>query len=242
MRVADQEIETIGLQSPVVEGLTVVDLRKSYLTAQGARLEVLSGLNLHVKPGEAVAIMGASGSGKSTLLHLLGGLDEVDHGMIDLGGTELGKLKGHLIDSFRQKHVGFVFQFHYLLQDLSAIENVMLPLLISRRRRVVAGKLALEMLNKFGLADRIDSPVGQLSGGEQQRVAVARALITGPKMLLADEPTGNLDSSIGSEIADLMVEYAHRNSAIVIVATHNEDLSKGCDRSLVLIEGRLHPL
>ncbi|HZJ44881.1 MAG TPA: ABC transporter ATP-binding protein [Pyrinomonadaceae bacterium] len=242
MRVADQEIETIGLQSPVVEGLTVVDLRKSYLTAQGARLEVLSGLNLNVKPGEAVAIMGASGSGKSTLLHLLGGLDEVDHGMIDLDGAELGKLKGHLLDSFRQKHVGFVFQFHYLLQDLSAIENVMLPLLISRRRRVVAGKLALEMLHKFGLADRIDSPVGQLSGGEQQRVAVARALITGPKMLLADEPTGNLDSSIGSEIADLMVEYAHRNSAIVIVATHNEDLSKVCDRSLVLKEGRLHPL
>jgi len=217
-------------------------LRKSYLTAQGARLEVLSGLNLNVKPGEAVAIMGASGSGKSTLLHLLGGLDEVDHGMIDLDGAELGKLKGHLLDSFRQKHVGFVFQFHYLLQDLSAIENVMLPLLISRRRRVVAGKLALEMLHKFGLADRIDSPVGQLSGGEQQRVAVARALITGPKMLLADEPTGNLDSSIGSEIADLMVEYAHRNSAIVIVATHNEDLSKVCDRSLVLKEGRLHPL
>src|SRR4029453_18804208 len=129
-----------------------------------------------------------------------------------------------------------------LLQDLSAIENVMLPLMISRRKRVEAVKLARELLQKFGLGDRLESRVGQLSGGEQQRVAVARALITKPKLLLADEPTGNLDSSIGAEIGRVLVEYAHKHSAIVIVATHNEGLSRVCDRVLILERGRLRPL
>lgn len=242
MRVADHDAEISNLNSSLGGGLTVVDLRKTYLTGTGARLEVLSGLTLKAEPGEAVAIMGASGSGKSTLLHLLGGLDEADHGMIDLGGTELLKLSSRSLESFRQDHVGFIFQFHYLLQDLSAIENVMLPLMISRRRRLEASKLARELLDEFGLGERLESRVGQLSGGEQQRVAVARALITNPKLLLADEPTGNLDSSIGAEIGDLLVEYAHRNSSIVIVATHNEELVRVCDRGLVLKGGRLHPL
>ncbi|HET6862630.1 MAG TPA: ABC transporter ATP-binding protein [Pyrinomonadaceae bacterium] len=242
MRIADQTIETFSPVSSVGEGLNVVDLRKTYLTTTGARLEVLTGLTLKAEPGEAVAIRGASGSGKSTLLHLLGGLDEADHGMIDLGGTELFKLSSRSLESFRQNKVGFIFQFHYLLQDLSAIENVVLPLMISRRKRVEAVKLARELLQKFGLGDRLESRVGQLSGGEQQRVAVARALITKPKLLLADEPTGNLDSSIGAEIGDLLVEYAHRSSSIVIVATHNEDLVRVCDRGLILKDGRLHPL
>lgn len=242
MRVVDQDTEASILKPTAAEGLTVVDLRKTYLTATGARLEVLSGLTLKAVPGEAVAIMGASGSGKSTLLHLLGGLDEADHGLIDLGGTDLSRLSNRSLESFRQNQVGFVFQFHYLLQDLSAVENVMLPLMISRRRRFEADKQARELLSEFGLGDRLESRVGQLSGGEQQRVAVARALITGPRLLLADEPTGNLDSSIGAEIADLLVDYAHRSSSIVIVATHNEDLIRVCDRSLVLKSGRLHPL
>jgi len=208
--------------------ISVVDLRKSFVSPNGERLEVLRGVTFTASAGETIAITGASGSGKSTLLHLLGGLETPDHGTISLNGSN---------DPHRE--VGFVFQFHYLLSDLSAVENVALPLLIARRSTRHAHERAMELLRDAGLEARADHPVSHLSGGEQQRVAVARALVREPKLLLADEPTGNLDASIGEEIAQTLVNYAHKHSAISIIATHSATLAGMCDRSLVLTNGIL---
>lgn len=202
--------------------LEVVDLRKSFAAPNGQRIEVLRGLTLAVNAGECVAITGPSGSGKSTLLHLIGGLDTADHGSLT---------------TFRREEIGFVFQFHYLLPDLSALENVALPLLI--RRRGVAYQTARNLLEHSGLGDRLDHPVSHLSGGEQQRVAVARALITEPRLVLADEPTGNLDPSIGEEIGKSLLSYVRAHSRIALIATHSPALAKLCDRVLVLEDGRL---
>ena len=208
--------------------IIVVDLRKSFVSPNGERLEVLRGVTFTANAGETIAITGASGSGKSTLLHLLGGLETADHGTISLNGS-----------SDPHREVGFVFQFHYLLSDLSAVENVALPLLIARHNSRRAHERAMEFLKDAGLEARADHPVSHLSGGEQQRVAVARALVTEPKLLLADEPTGNLDASIGEEIAQTLVNYAHKHSAISIIATHSATLAGMCDRSLVLANGIL---
>jgi ABC-type lipoprotein export system ATPase subunit len=216
--------------------ISVVDLRKSFTAPTGARLEVLRGVTFTANAGESIAITGASGSGKSTLLHLLGGLEEADHGTITLDGT----LDGTLAGSNGRHDIGFVFQFHYLLSDLSAVENVALPLLIARRNPRHAYERALALLKEAGLEARAEHPVSHLSGGEQQRVAVARALITEPKLLLADEPTGNLDAAIGEDIAHALVDYAHRTSAVLIIATHSPSLAQMCDRSLVLEGGRVH--
>ena len=211
--------------------ISVVDLRKSFMSPNGERLEVLRGVTFTANAGETIAITGASGSGKSTLLHLLGGLETADHGAITLNGANSGR-----------QEIGFVFQFHYLLSDLSAVENVALPLLIARQNTRRAHERAMALLKEAGLEARADHPVSHLSGGEQQRVAVARALVTEPKLLLADEPTGNLDAAIGEEIAQTLVAYAHKHSAISIIATHSAILAGMCDRSLVLESGRLIPL
>jgi lipoprotein-releasing system ATP-binding protein len=205
--------------------MNVVDLRKSFLAPNGERIEVLRGVNFAATGGESIAITGPSGSGKSTLLHLLGGLETPDHGTITFDGA---------------RQIGFVFQFHYLLPDLSAVENVALPLLIARWNRKRAFDRALELLQETALADRADHPISHLSGGEQQRIAVIRALITAPKLLLADEPTGNLDDAISEQIGRTLVEYAQKNSAITIIATHSPSLARLCDRSLVLESGRIH--
>jgi lipoprotein-releasing system ATP-binding protein len=202
--------------------ISVVDLRKSFVAPNGQRIDVLRGITFKANPGESVAITGASGSGKSTLLHLLGGLETPDHGTIDFNGE-----------------IGFVFQFHYLLPDLSALENVALPLLIARWNKDRAYERARTLLQDSGLGDRTDHPVSHLSGGEQQRVAVARALVTQPKLLLADEPTGNLDAAIGEEIGRTLIAYAHNRSAITVIATHSTGLARMCDRLLVLEDGRL---
>jgi lipoprotein-releasing system ATP-binding protein len=201
------------------ERLAVVDLRKSFIAPNGERIEVLRGVTFTVNAGESLAITGVSGSGKSTLLHLLGGLETPDHGSIT---------------SFRRNRIGFIFQFHYLLPDLSALENVALPLLIARHKRDVAFDRATNLLSEAGLAERANHPVSHLSGGEQQRVAVARALIATPELVLADEPTGNLDAAIGEEIGRTLVDYARKHSAIVIIATHSPVLARMCDRSLNL--------
>jgi len=203
--------------------LEVIDLRKSFAAPNGERIEVLRGFTFTANAGESVAITGPSGSGKSTLLHLVGGLETADHGSLT---------------TFRREEIGFVFQFHYLLPDLTALENVALPLLI-RRRNGVAFQQARVLLQDSGLADRLDHPVSHLSGGEQQRVAVARALITEPKLVLADEPTGNLDPSVGEEIGRILVAYSRSRSAIVIIATHSPGLTQLCDRVLFLEGGRL---
>ncbi len=208
--------------------ISVVDLRKSFVAPNGERIEVLRGVTFSANPGESIAITGASGSGKSTLLHLLGGLETPDHGSVTLAESN-----GH------RQEIGFVFQFHYLLPDLTALENVALPLLIARWESDRAYERALNFLNETGLGDRAQHPITHLSGGEQQRVAVARALVTGPKLLLADEPTGNLDAAISDQIGQTLVDYARKNSAISIIATHNASLAQLCDRSLILEAGRL---
>lgn len=205
--------------------ISVVDLRKSFVAPNGERIEVLRGVTFTAKAGESIAITGASGSGKSTLLHVLGGLETPDHGSITLDG--------------HQKEIGFVFQFHYLLPDLSAVENVALPLLIARWKKRRAFERATELLRKTGLGDRAEHPISHLSGGEQQRVAVARALITEPKLLLADEPTGNLDEAISEQIGRTLVDYAREHSAITIIATHSASLAGMCDRLLTLKTGRV---
>ena len=221
-------------------GLRVTDLRKSFLSPTGERIEVLRGVSFSAAAGEVVAIMGASGAGKSTLLHLLGGLEAPDHGSIVAGEFAIEGATPSTLAHFRNRQVGFVFQFHNLLPDLTAAENVSLPLLITRTRRPQAMRQALQMLEDVGLDSRVSaSVVGHLSGGEQQRVAVCRALITRPALVLADEPTGNLDTKIGNEIARSLVSYARDSRALAIIATHNRALAELCDRTLVLREGRL---
>jgi len=205
--------------------ISVVDLRKSFVAPSGERLEVLRGVTFEANAGESIAITGASGSGKSTLLHLLGGLETPDHGNITVGS--------------HRKEIGFIFQFHYLLPDLSAVENVALPLLIARWKRKRAFNRALDLLTETGLSERAEHPISHLSGGEQQRVAVARALVTGPTLLLADEPTGNLDEAISDQIGRTLVDYAHKHSANTIIATHSARVARMCDRLLVLEDGRI---
>ena len=209
--------------------MNVVDLRKSFVAPNGQRIDVLRGVSFVAADGESIAITGPSGSGKSTLLHLLGGLEAPDHGTITVNGA-----------GQQRNSIGFVFQFHYLLPDLSAVENVALPLLIARWSKNKAFARALELLQETGLGDRADHPISHLSGGEQQRVAVARALITEPKLLLADEPTGNLDEAISEQIGRTLIDYARKNSAITVIATHSANLARLCDRSLVLEDGRTH--
>jgi lipoprotein-releasing system ATP-binding protein len=220
--------------------LNVVDLRKAFLSPAGDRIEVLRGLSFSVEPGESVAIMGASGSGKSTLLHLLGGLDEADHGSITIGQQDIGSLDAIASARLRQSQIAFVFQFHYLLSDLTALENVAMPLFIRRVDRRKALERAHIMLAEVGLSERAEHPVTHLSGGEQQRVAVARALVTEPQLILADEPTGNLDASISDDIARTLTNYTATHTRMAVIATHNPDLARRCDRVLNLVDGRLH--
>jgi lipoprotein-releasing system ATP-binding protein len=222
-------------------GLDVVDLRKSFVAPNGERLEVLRGLTFSAKHGEAIAITGASGSGKSTLLHLLGGLDTPDHGTITFDAVEITNLDQRKLPAFRRRQIGFVFQFHYLLPDLSAVENVALPLMIAREKREYAFERALSLLQDAHLNGREDHPISHLSGGEQQRVALARALVTHPRLLLADEPTGNVDAAIGEELGKALVSYVRNNGAVGVMATHSMNLASLCDRIFVLEGGRLQP-
>ena len=220
-------------------GLTVTDLRKSFSSPAGDRIEVLRGASFSAVLGETVAIMGSSGAGKSTLLHVLGGLEAADHGSIVAGEFSIDSANPSELSRFRNNRVGFVFQFHHLLPDLTAAENVCLPLMIGRTNRREALRRAIRALEDVGLGDRISHPARHLSGGEQQRVAVCRALITLPALVLADEPTGNLDTVIGNEIAHSLVSYGRQNGALVIIATHNRTLADLCDHVLMLRDGRL---
>jgi lipoprotein-releasing system ATP-binding protein len=220
-------------------GLVCNDLRKSFHSPSGERIDVLRGVSFSVQRGEAVAITGASGAGKSTLLHLLGGLDEPDHGSIIFGQFTVHKASRTTLAEFRNQQLGFVFQFHHLLPDLTAAENVSLPLMIRRVPRLQALRRAKEILEATGLSDRSSHLVGHLSGGEQQRVAVCRALVTRPSLILADEPTGNLDEAIGDLIAESLTKYAKECGAMVVVATHNQRMARLCDRTLLLANGRI---
>ncbi|HSS18527.1 MAG TPA: ABC transporter ATP-binding protein [Pyrinomonadaceae bacterium] len=221
-------------------GLSIADLRKSFTSASGEKIEVLRGVSFNAQLGEVIGVVGSSGAGKSTLLHLLGGLEAPDHGSITAGGFAIDREGGTKLAAFRNQHVGFIFQFHHLLPDLTAAENVSLPLRIRRTNAADAMKRARLALEKTGLDSRVtETIVGRLSGGEQQRVAVCRALITQPSLVLADEPTGNLDATSGESIATSLVYYAKHNQAVVIVATHNPSMAELCDRALLLDSGRI---
>ena len=220
-------------------GLKVTDLRKSFLNPNGDRTTVLRGVSFSVNAGESVAIIGASGAGKSTLLNLLGGREAPDHGSVAAGNLAIESASQSALAHFRNQQAGFVFQFHYLLADLTAVENVSLPLLIRRRHSREAFRRAMEALEEVGLEHQATQLVGTLSGGEQQRVALCRALVHRPQFVFADEPTGNLDATIADEIARSLVAYAKKLPAIVILATHSHDVASLCDRVLTLREGRI---
>ncbi|HEX3185182.1 MAG TPA: ABC transporter ATP-binding protein [Pyrinomonadaceae bacterium] len=223
-------------------GLDVVDLRKSFVAPNGERIEVLRSVSFTAKHGEVIAITGPSGSGKSTLLQLLGGLENADHGTITFDGNDITNLNPRKLAKLRRQQIGFVFQFHNLLHDLSAIENVALPLLIAREKRQYAYSRAANLLEDAHLTGREDHPVSHLSGGEQQRVALARALVTHPRLLLADEPTGNVDAEIAEELGKALVTYVRNNGAVGVMATHSASLANLCDRVFVLQDGRVSPV
>jgi lipoprotein-releasing system ATP-binding protein len=211
---------------------------KSYPVG-GRPLTVLHDLDLQVEAGEMVAIVGASGVGKSTLLHVLGGLDRVDQGTIAIDGVELTMLPDAQVVAFRNRHVGFVFQFHHLLPEFNALENAEMPLRISRMPMAEARPRAEALLRRVGLEERLTHKPGMLSGGEQQRVAMARALVMRPAVLLADEPTGDLDEKTADSLHALLKEMHQAYGLTSVIATHNPRLATGCDRVLRLEGGRL---
>jgi lipoprotein-releasing system ATP-binding protein len=211
---------------------------KSYPVGNG-RLTVLKNLELSLDRGEMVAVVGASGVGKSTLLHVLGGLDSVDEGTVRIGETELTTLPDAEKVAFRNRHVGFVFQFHHLLPEFSALENAEMPMRIARLPAGERRARAAELLRRVGLEPRTEHRPGMLSGGEQQRVAIARALIMNPTLLLADEPTGDLDEHTADTLHDLLREMHRERGLTSIIATHNPRLAAACDRVLRLEEGHL---
>jgi lipoprotein-releasing system ATP-binding protein len=214
-------------------------VRKLFLLGDGSELEVLRGVDLTVHRGEAVSIVGASGAGKSTLLHLLGALDLPTSGTIRLGGVEVTGKGTDEIARLRNQHVGFVFQFHHLLREFSALENVMMPGLIAGAEEAEARERAESLLGSVGLAKRADHKPWQLSGGEQQRVAVARALVNDPAVLLADEPSGNLDARTSEGLHDLLFELKAVRELSMVLVTHNAELAARADRTLHLTDGVL---
>ena len=218
--------------------IEVVGLSKSYPVG-GTLLTVLRGLDLSLEQGEMVAIVVASGVGKSTLLHVLGGLDAIDQGTIRIGSVELARMSDEELVAFRNKNVGFVFQFHHLLPEFTALENAEMPMRIARRPSGERQTRAVGLLTRVGLGERLEHRPGMLSGGEQQRVAIARALIMEPALLLADEPTGDLDEHTAEMLHDLLRDMHRERGLTSVIATHNPKLAASCDRILRLEDGRL---
>jgi lipoprotein-releasing system ATP-binding protein len=212
------------------------------LTATGIykrydHLTVLKGVDINIGKGEIVSIVGSSGAGKSTLLHILGTLDKADEGRISLNGQQLEQLSGRKLAAFRNKHIGFVFQFHHLLPEFTALENVCIPGWIAGHKKKEVVIKAMELLKTLGLGDRLENKPQQLSGGEQQRVAVARALINSPAIVMADEPTGNLDSANAKELHQLFIDLRNKFNQTFLIVTHNEELAKMSDRILLMKDG-----
>jgi lipoprotein-releasing system ATP-binding protein len=220
--------------------IDVSGLTKAYHVG-GTKLTVLRGLDLSMEKGEMLAIVGASGVGKSTLLHVLGGLDSRDGGMVRVADTDLGSLSDAELVAFRNRHVGFVFQFHHLLPEFTALENAEMPMRIARRPAAERRARATRLLERVGLGERLAHRPGMLSGGEQQRVAIARALIMEPSLLLADEPTGDLDEHTADSLHDLLRGMHREHGLTSVIATHNPRLAAACDGVLRLEDGRLTP-
>ncbi|HXV86161.1 MAG TPA: ABC transporter ATP-binding protein [Gemmatimonadales bacterium] len=225
--------------NPVVEARAV---RKVYRGGGGSVVDVLNRVDLMVHRGEVVAIVGASGAGKSTLLHLLGALDDPSAGEVLLDGASLTDMSESARDRVRNRHIGFVFQFHHLLREFSALENVMMPLRIAGWGTDAARSRAEEVLAAVGLAGRMTHRPAQLSGGEQQRCAVARALVPDPRVLLADEPSGNLDHANSGMLHDLLIGLVRTLETALVVVTHHRALAERADRILLLEGGQLHPV
>lgn len=218
--------------------LEVHGLRKIYSRGSN-RIEVLNGIDMDLEAGTTTALVGASGAGKSTLLHLLGALDRPSAGTVLFRGEDLFRKSDRDLAAFRNKSIGFVFQFHHLLHEFSALENVMMPALIARTPRKTAAAMAEELLTDVGLAHRLAHRPGELSGGEQQRVAIARALVLSPELLLADEPTGNLDMKTSEGVHALLSELQLKRGLSLVVVTHNERLAAAMGRTVHLIDGKL---
>jgi lipoprotein-releasing system ATP-binding protein len=237
---AGQAAVGAGLESSQAV-LRVVGIEKAYPSPSG-RLEVLRGIDLTVEKGSVVAIVGVSGVGKSTLLNILGTIDRPDRGSVEIRGRRVEELGEGELARFRARHLGFVFQFHHLLPEFNAEENVMMPLLIAGENRNAAQARARRALEAVGLPERWEHTPAQLSGGEAQRVAVARALVAGPELVMADEPSGNLDQSGATTLHELMVSLAHRERQAFVIVTHNDRLAAIADRVLRLEAGRLAPV
>ena len=212
--------------------IIVKDIHKSY-----GSLEVLKGISLEVEKGEIISIVGASGAGKSTLLHIIGTLDRADAGTIEMNGVNVLKLSDKKLAAFRNKNIGFVFQFHHLLPEFTALENICIPGFLGRRNKREVERKAIDLLNFMGLKERSQHKPNELSGGEQQRVAVARALINDPDVILADEPSGNLDSASAVELHNLFFSLRNSFNQTYIIVTHNTDLANMADRKLTMRDG-----
>jgi len=222
--------------------ITATGIKKSYPMA-GGRLEVLKGLDISIAQGEMVAIKGASGVGKSTLLHILGVLDDADSGQLEIGAVKIDGMWDHQKAQIRNDKIGFIFQFYHLLNDFNVIENVLFPAMIGRKcKRSDRNKLAQrarELLDAVGLAQRIRHKPGELSGGEQQRVAIARALINDPQIILADEPTGNLDTETSESIHALLKQLHTKLEKTIVLVTHDDQLAEMCDRTVRMVDGAI---
>jgi len=218
--------------------IAAVDLHKSFKLDQ-AEVHVLKGVSLEIKRGELVAIVGASGVGKTTLLHILGTLDRPTSGTVRFDGNDVFAMDDQTLAEFRNRKIGFVFQFHHLLPEFTALENVMLPALIRRQSEAEARAAAEAVLKEVGLEHRLVHRIGELSGGEQQRVAVARALVLHPDLVLADEPTGNLDTHTGEEVFKLLRDLNRAKGITFVIVTHNEALSRQADRIIRMVDGKI---
>lgn len=222
--------------APILEGRS---LRKVYREEDGSELTILDGVDIRVQAGEAVAIIGASGAGKSTLLHLLGCLDRPTSGEVMIAGRSVAALPPRQLAAVRNEQIGFVFQFHHLLREFTALENVMMPMLIAGAVRADAERRASELLSEVGLSARASHKASELSGGEQQRVAVARALSNRPAVLIADEPSGNLDTHTSAQLHDLFFRLRAEHGVALVLATHNSSLAARTDHVLAVDDGQL---